>query len=340
MSLAQYLWAIPVFGTIILLHELGHFAAAKGFGIRVHEFAIGFGPTFASFTRGETRYTMRLFLILGGFVRMAGMEDTDVEDPRGFAAKPVWQRMVTIAAGPLMNFVLAVVLFAALVAFKGHPDLPARVQSVLPGTPAAAAGLLAGDTITAVDGKRVRFFSELAERVQDSNGRPLRIGVDRAGQAVVLEVRPQYAGNRWQIGIVPAGEPIFVPADWKLAVSDGFMFTGRVTQAWFGAFSRWVSGVEQPEVVGPVEITRTIARASAEGLENLLELGALLSINIGIINLFPFPALDGSRLVFLTVEAVRRRRLNPQRENLIHFVGLVLLLGLMAVITWSEVVGK
>lgn len=339
-AISHWLWAIPVFGIIILVHELGHFLAAKAFGIRVHDFAIGFGPPIASFRRGETRYSLRLFLILGGFVRMAGMEDGDLDDPRGFNARPVWQRIVTIAAGPLMNFALAVVLVAGVLALRGYQTWLPVIGRVVPGYPAEAAGLRPGDRVVAVDGQPVRFYADLVQAVVESGGRPMTLRVLRAGQPLTVTVQPvQGDGGRWQIGVVADTTAVttvrLAPGE---ALREGVIWTGGVMREILRGLGRLVTGRETPQVQGPLGITRTIAEHAREGIDDLVRLSALLSINIGIINLLPFPALDGSRIAFLLVEAVRRRRVSPQRENLIHFVGLVLLLGLMAVITYSEIV--
>lgn len=328
----NWLWAVPVFGLIILIHELGHFAAAKAFGIRVHEFAIGFGPAFASTTRGETRYSLRLFLILGGFVRMAGMEDGEAADPRGFAAKPVWQRMVVIAAGPVMNFVLAALLFGILRYAVGFPSTVAA--AVLPGSPAAQAGVLTGDRIVAVDGRPVTDWNQLVSAVTNSGGRPLAVQVRRGGETIAFTIVPAFdpAQSRYLIGIRPG---ISRPGPLQ-AIGEGSRITYLVTWEYLSALGRLIRGVEKPDLIGPVGIVHQIAEVSEQGLLDLISLASQLSINIGLLNLLPIPALDGSRLAFLGVEAVRRRRLDPTRENLVHFVGFLLLLGLIAAVTISD----
>lgn len=324
------MWAIPVFGIIILMHELGHFTAAKLCGIRVHEFAIGFGPALAGFTRGETRYSLRLFLILGGFVRMAGMEDGETADPRGFAAKPVWQRVAVIAAGPLMNFVLAALLFAGLVKVTGEARLPV-VGAVLPESPAAAAGLQAEDRVVSVNGRPIGTWADLVREVHGSGGDPVQLVVERGGAARTLEVQPMWGTdeNRWVLGIRPKLYPIST----FTALSRGSEITGLYTREWFREVGRMIARRVAPQVAGPVRIIGTIAEVSQRGLGDLINLAAVLSINIGIVNLIPIPALDGSRLMFLALEWVRGRRMDPLRENMIHFVGLMFLLGLVILIT-------
>lgn len=332
--MANWLWAIPVFGVIILIHELGHFAAAKAFGIRVHEFAIGFGPAFASLTRGETRYSLRAFLILGGFVRMAGMEDGDTSDPRGFIAKPVWQRMIVIAAGPVMNFVLAILLFGMLKYAVGIPSSLPIVGSVRPGDPAARAGIVAGDRFLAIGGQPVTQWNQVLEAVRNSQGRPLLFKVLRQEQTLEVLVTPVFdrETSRYIVGIAPA----VVRPSVVTALVDGGRVTGIVIREYLVMLGRLIRGTEKADLMGPVGIVAYIAEARQQGYVELVSLASQLSINIGLLNLLPIPALDGSRLAFLAVEAVRRRRLDPTRENLVHFVGFLLLLGLIAAITVSD----
>lgn len=326
-----------MFGVIILFHELGHFLAAKAFGVYVHEFAIGFGPPLASFRRGETRYSLRLFLILGGFVRMAG-EETETDDPRGFNNKPVWQRMIVIFAGPAMNFILAMALLAVILGWHGQPVLSSYISEVIPGSPAAAAGFQPGDHVVAIDGRPVRYFNELADLVQASGGQLLAFTVERQGQQVVLRVAPRPEEGTYRIGIVPdPSRTEYLRYSWGAAIREGAATTWRVSVAILQAIGEMITGRQAPQLSGPVGIVQYVAEASREGLDILALLAAHLSINIGLFNLFPIPALDGSRLMFLSLEFLRGRRLNPERENMVHFVGLMLLLGLMAVLTYKEV---
>ncbi len=333
--MTSWLWAIPVFGVIILIHELGHFSAAKAFGIRIHEFAIGFGPVFASFTRGETKYSLRALLVLGGFVRMAGMEDGDATDPRGFSAKPVWQRMIVIGAGPAMNFVLAALLLGIWHYATGVPSPLPVIGSVLPDRPAAAAGLRAGDKIVAIDGRPVSAWNQLLEAVTNSQGQPLHFRLEREGKPVEVTVTPAREADtspRYVVGIAPIIQrPSLISAAY-----EGAHLTGLLTREYVVMLGRLVRGTEKADLVGPVGIVYTIAEVSQIGLVHLLSLASQLSINIGLVNLLPIPALDGSRLVFLFVEGFRRRRVDPTRENFIHFVGFLLILGLIAAVTVSD----
>lgn len=347
MQVTDWLWAIPVFGLLIFIHELGHFAVAKYFDVRVHEFALGFGPMVAGFERGETRYSLRL-IPLGGFVRMAGMEESDSEDPRGFNRKSLWARSLTIAAGPVMNFVLAALLYSAYLHFVGtvqtEPilgDVPiecptsagATTGTVQVACPAHAAGLRKGDRILSIDGKPMQSWQETVEAVKTSTGMPLHFRIQRGPEQLELRIRPIYIEGRWMVGIQPSVRPEPLGS----ALVKGPVMTARFSLMWVEGLLAMLTGRVEPQVAGPVGITREIAEQASRGWDSLLLLTAFLSINLGMFNLLPIPALDGSRLVFMLVELVRGRRVDPQRENMVHFVGFLILIGLMIVITYSEV---
>ena len=343
MDIRYYLFAIPVFGLIIVAHELGHFLVAKAAGIRVEEFAIGFGPAFASFRWGETRYALRLLLPLGGMVRLGEDQDAEEHDPRAFNNQPLGKRAAVIAAGPFMNFVLAVVLYALLFGTLGDP-VPV-VNRVLPDMPAAAAGLQASDRIVQINGQAVSSWESMVCAIAASGGKPLSLQVNRGGAVQSLQIVPKLSPDEpgqcgytehWVVGIEPAYQGIGL----FKSLYRGVVQTFVMVVTWFYGLAMMFTGHLKPEVSGPVGITQAIAEAGRSGLNSLLHLSAFLSINIGIMNLIPIPALDGSRLMFMFVEWIRGKRINPQRENLVHFVGLVVLMALTLLITYSELVKR
>jgi len=348
VTLGNWLWAIPVFGLLIFIHELGHFAVAKAFDVHVQEFALGFGPVLLGFKRGETTYNWRA-VPLGGFVRMAGMEDGDAEDPRGFNKKPIVARALVIVAGPVMNFVLAALLHSAFVYYVGVAqttpvlgDVPVRcpVTQAEPTStvacPAFAAGLRKGDRIVAIDGKAVSQWDDILALVKGSEGKAITFRYQRGSQTAETTVAPLFSDSRWMVGIQPSTKPESLGR----ALVRGPVLTAGMSASWIASLKEMIVGRLKPEFSGPVGITREIAEQASRGWDSLLLLTAFLSINLGMFNLLPIPALDGSRLVFMGVEAVRGRRLDPQRENMVHFVGFLLLIGLMVVITYSEVVTR
>lgn len=331
----DWIWTIPVFGLLIFIHELGHFGVAKFFDIRVHEFALGFGPVLGSFKRDETRYSLRA-IPLGGFVRMAGMEEADMEDPRGFNRRGLVPRALTLVAGPVMNFLLAVVLYAIFFGIRGDAITPV-VEAVIPGMPAAQVGFQPGDRVLRIDGRPVGIWSDLVEAVRLSGGRTMVFEVQRGGDVKRLEVAPSPTGEEqspYRIGLAPVRTPL-PPGR---AVMEGVRQTWDISVTWFSAVGQMITGRMKAELSGPLGIAQVISEQAALGFLPLLGLAGFLSINLGMFNLLPIPALDGSRLLFLLIEAVRGRRVDPQRENMVHFVGFVLLIGLMIWVAYQDFV--
>ncbi|MCL4424174.1 MAG: RIP metalloprotease RseP [Firmicutes bacterium] len=329
--------SILVFGLLIFIHEFGHFLVAKRVGIKVQEFALGMGPKLVGYQRGETLYSLRLFPI-GGFVRMAGMEAHDQEDERGFNKKSVWQRMAVIFAGPLMNLVLAAILFASIFAFIGLPVYEPVIGEVIPGHPAAEAGVLPGDKILAINGEAVGDWGRLVNLIQKRPGEPLVLEVQRGNQRLQLRlVAESKTGEDGQTrGFIGIG-PVIRRQDPLEAMKNGFWQTIGIILFWFKALGLMLTKKMAVDFAGPIGITQMIGEATRTGLTNLLSLAGALSANLGLINLLPIPALDGSRLMFLLVEVVRGKRLDPARENFIHFLGFALLIFLAIFIAYQDI---
>jgi len=337
--MGTFIASVIVFGLLVFFHELGHFLVAKLVGIRVHEFALGFGPKLLSLPRGETAYNIRAFP-LGGFVRMAGMdpaEDDYQSEERGFNKKTVGQRVGVIFAGPLMNFVLAVLLLAVIFMVHGVPDIPTTtVQGTLPDKPAAMAGIKSGDRIVEIDGKKVESWDQLSKTVAASPDRPISIVVQRGEERLTLKVVPyRDETGQGKIGIHPAPQK----AGPLEALVSGVRYTGLLSYQIIDYLGKGIARQVPLELGGPVRIVATINEAvqSTSWFVNLISLSAFLSISLGLFNLFPIPALDGSRIIFLLLEKLRGRPVEPQRENFIHMVGFGLLILLIVVITYNDV---
>lgn len=344
-----------VLSLLVLAHELGHFAVAKRVGIKVEEFSLGMGPRLWAGRRGETLYALRL-LPLGGFCKMAGEDaaggglsaekQAPAERERQFNAKPPAQRALVLAAGPVMNFVLAGLVYAVLFGAFGIPIAwveGAVVGDVSPGTPAAEAGLLPGDRIAAVEGQPVRTWEEMAKRIEESAGRRLVLEVHRPGREKPLRVavtpqrmpRPDRPEGVGFIGVIRQSDEVKRVGFFE-ALRLGFLQAWHVLVAMVAGLWQLFTGKLAGPLAGPVGIARMTGQAARYGLNSVLELTAFLSINLGIVNLLPIPALDGGRLVFLGVEAVRGRPVNPEREGFIHFLGFALLMLFLAVVTWRD----
>lgn len=333
-----FIASVFVFGILIFFHELGHFAVAKMVGIKVHEFSLGFGPKLLTIPRGETLYNLRV-LPLGGFVRMAGMdpsdEDSKEEEERGFNKKTIGQRIAVIFAGPLMNFLLAILLLSIIFIFQGIPSATTGISEIIPGFPAEKAGIAVGDKIVAVNDQEVVSWEELVGIINEKPEEEIEITVVRDGserQFKMVTVRDENGSGK--IGIVP--EQSVSKANLFQALALGAKWTGKVTLMILDFISKMIFGQAPADLGGPVRVVSEIGKAAQVGFFFLLQLSAFLSINLGLFNLFPIPALDGSRILFLAWEKVRGRPVDPIKENFIHLVGLGLLLLLMVFITYND----
>ncbi|HEY3247404.1 MAG TPA: M50 family metallopeptidase [bacterium] len=329
--------AIIAFGVMIFVHELGHFLVAKRAGVTVHAFALGFGPRLVGFRYGGTDYAINL-LPFGGFVRMAGEDlDTAADDPGSFRRKSVWQRMAVIAAGPGMNLLLSIVLLSALAISIGVPTAVSnRIGTLLPGWPAEQAGLRPGDAIVAIDGHPTATGDQVVDTIHRHPNAALTLTVERGGRRFDIRVtsRLDKARNIGLIGFSP--EPIRERMDPVRAVGWSVRSAGETIGAVFTALGRIIRGNSEG-LSGPVGAVIFLGEAGQFGAEYFLYTVAAISIMIGIFNLLPFPALDGGRLLFLIVEAFRRRPVDPKREGYIHLVGFALLLLLLVTLTIRDV---
>jgi regulator of sigma E protease len=334
--------AILALELMILVHELGHLLVAKRVGVMVYTFAIGFGPRLVSFTRGETTYAFNL-LPIGGYVNMAG-EDLDNRQPdvpaeRSFRTKTVGQRLAVVCAGPVMNFFLAIVLLAVVAAVFGIPvGVSNRVGTLLPGYPAAEAGLRTGDVILAIDGRPMPDGETIVRTIHTSGGRALAILVERDGARFLIHVPTRYDARQrvWLTGFSPA--VVRHHLDPVRAVGWGALTTLRDMGSYLGALGGlFRSGRLLSELSGPVTAVNVLGQAAHAGAETFLYITAFFSIIIGLFNLFPLPALDGGRAAFLVAEGLRRRPVDPRREGYIHLVGLGLLLCLIIALTVRDI---
>ncbi len=332
------LLAVVAFGLMILAHELGHFLVAKASGVGVRAFAVGFGPPLWRSRRGGTEYRLNA-LPLGGYVRLAGEDFEEEPGPDAFRSKGVWTRIAVVAAGPVMNVLLSVLLVATAAWAYG---LPRRVTTVVatvrPGWPAAEAGLRPGDRIVAIDGVPLPDGQTMVRTIHRSAGRALRLSVDRSGRRFEVTVTPRLDPRLGVgiTGITPAVERERLAP--HRALLWGVQQTVRSMREMVIGLVRLVgSGDVLQELAGPVGAVRLLGDAAQVGFDSYLFMTAFLSVMIGLFNLLPLPALDGGRLAFLLVEAVRRRAVDPRREGYVHLVGFALLLLLVLALTYRDI---
>ncbi|MGE0134415.1 MAG: RIP metalloprotease [Dehalococcoidia bacterium] len=327
---------------LVVAHEFAHFITAKMFGIYVMEFGIGFPPRIWGKRFGETEYTIN-WLPIGGFVRLMGEEDPT--HPRSLASRPRWQRFIVLASGSVMNLILPIFLFA--IAFTiPHEESVGRaiISEVAPGSPAAEAGLQPRDVIYEIDGRDAKNSIDAGRLIRINMGQETDIQVKRGNEFVTVQVTPRWTPPAGQgptgIRIAPQygfTETVSQPP-WE-SIPNGLRTTLDTMILARNEFISWFRGGNSPEVAGPVAIAQTTGEVAREGgVSPLLELAALLSINLGIINLLPLPMLDGGRVFFLLIEVVRGgRRIAPEKEAMVHLVGFVVFMALAIVVTFADV---
>lgn len=329
--------AVIAFGVMIFCHELGHFLVAKRVGITVHAFALGFGPRLVGFRRGETQYAINL-LPFGGYVRMAGEDLDDAGGTGSFRTKTVWQRMAVVAAGPGMNLALAVVLLTASALTVGVPvGVSNRILHLLPGWPAQQAGLRPGDAIVAINGVPMTDGRTVVDTIHQHPNTRLVLTVERGGGRFDVAVTSRL-DSRQKIGLIGFSPELIRermgPARAALwGVQYAAEYVGVIVTALTRLFR---DGRVLDQLGGPVAAVGFLGEAAQAGAEAFVYTAALFSIMIAIFNLLPFPALDGGRLMFLVVEAFRRRPVDPKREGYIHLVGFALLLLLLVTLTMRD----
>ncbi len=329
-----------VLGVLVFFHELGHYLAARWAGVKVEAFSIGFGPKLLAWTdRAGTEWRLCL-LPLGGYVKMHGMEQpADVpEEVRAgwipgqtFQGKSVGQRAVVVAAGPVANFLLAIVLFAGLFAVVGRPYSQASVQEVVVGAPAARAGLRGGDLITAIDGKPVLKFDDLHALVAGAQGKPLQFSVKRKDRILNFTITPELNNGVAQIGIM-GGSLAYEHLGPLAAMGAAVQNTYQIARDDLVGIGRIFSGADSASnLSGVVGIAQMSGAAARSGLPNLINFIAFLSVNLGLINLFPIPVLDGGHLMFFAAEAVRGKPLSPRVQGWALYFGLAVIALLLIV---------
>lgn len=322
--------ALLVFGMLVFFHEFGHFLVAKLTGIKVIEFSIGFGPKLFRFKSHETSYSVRL-LPLGGFVSMEG-EEEESYDPRSFSNKPVLTRMGVIIAGPIMNFLLAILLISIISFFAGTATTKV---SVVPDEPADLAGIKDGDIIYSVEGNKVNVWEEVVSIISQKPDENINVKVLRNSDIVSYNIKTdvEQKTNRGVIGI----KAVVVKHSLRQSIKTGLNTTFWVIKMILVGLLQMLKGQAEADVVGPVGIVHIVGEAAKVGIFNVLYLAAIISINLGLFNLFPIPALDGSKIVFLGIELLKGKPLDPDKEGLIHFIGFALLMILMVFIIIKDV---
>jgi regulator of sigma E protease len=359
-SILGFLFVLTV---VVFFHELGHFLVARWCGVAVKTFSIGFGPEIVGFTdRHETRWRLS-WIPLGGYVKFIDDENaasagqkplerlTPEERKGSFQNKPLASRAAVVAAGPIANFVLAIAIFTAIFTLFGERITPAKVDSVTPGGAAERAGFLPGDLVIGIDGEKIESFSEMQRIVATSADRPLHFEVDRGGKTIDITAVPErkevtdYFGNTVRQGLLgiarsnAPGDSILKRHDpltaFGMAVKECYFIVSQSLAYLYGV----VTGRESADQLGgPIRIAQISGQVASVSFIALINLAAVLSVSIGLLNLFPIPMLDGGHLLFYSIEAIRGRPLSESTQEIGFRIGLALILMLMIFATWNDLI--
>jgi regulator of sigma E protease len=361
---AYFIPFLFVLSLVVFFHELGHFLIARWCGVRVLVFSIGFGPELIGFNdRYGTRWKISA-IPLGGFVKFFGDENAaSVPDKARLAAmdaqeradsfmfQPVAKRAAIVVAGPLANFVLAIVIFAGVFMLYGKQTMSARVDSVQPDSAAAVAGFKTGDLVVAINGRPIENFNEMQRAISGSAGETLAVTIDREGSPLVLQAKPALKevkdnfGNVQHIGVLGISRSM-APEDLKLhpvappqAVVMAVQETWSVIERTLGYIGGVIAGREAAnQLGGPIRIAQMSGQVASFGFVPLIQLAAVLSVSIGLLNLFPIPLLDGGHLLFYIIEGVRGRPLSERAQEVGFRIGLAIVLMLMIFATFNDIV--
>jgi len=354
---------ILILSLLVFIHELGHYLAGRWSGIRILAFSVGFGPELVGYTdRHGTRWKISA-IPLGGYVRFFGDADvasrpdgsisdtlTAEELAQTLNGAKLWKRAVTVAAGPLANFLLAIVIFAGMFATMGKPVSDPVVADIKPGSAAEAAGIARGDVLVALDGRMIETFDDVVRYITMRPEIPVEVTVRRAGAEIEFELVPKRAvttdrfGNEMevgQIGIITdqqAGNFRIVELSPVQAVWEGVRQTGHIITGTFDYIGNMIAGrMNADQLGGPVRVVQASGEMATLGVIALLNLAAVLSVSLGLLNLFPVPVLDGGHLVLYAIEAVRGRPMGQGAQEIAFRIGMAMILSLMVFATWNDI---
>lgn len=340
---------IAVLAILIIFHEWGHFLAARFFGVRVLKFSMGFGPRLIGRRMGETEYLI-CAIPLGGYVNLFGEDPgeplSEADRVHAFSSQPVWRRALIVAAGPVFNLLLAVLTFV-VVAMIGLPVFKPQIGVIQKAMPAERAGLTPGDLIRSIEGQEISQWEELQVAIQRHGGRTLTMIVEREGQPVTLRVtpelrqRPNMFGEMkpmWIIGVQPKGTLFTRRVNPFSAVVFGVRRTGEITVLTVVGLVKIIEGqLPSDSIGGPILIAQLVGQQASEGLLAISVFIAILSVNLGVLNLLPIPVLDGGHLVFFAIEAVLGRPVSIRKREIAQQIGFALLISLMLFAFYNDI---
>jgi regulator of sigma E protease len=343
------LYALILLGILIFVHELGHFIIAKLTGVKVLKFSLGFGPKVIGRKVGETEYLISSFP-LGGYVKMLGEdgieEVKEEERPRAYTFQPVWKRFLIVFFGPLFNLLFASLLFI-LIFMTGFPVLLPQVGDILPDSPAAKAGLMKGDSIIEIDGRPVNRWDEMTDIIHRNPGKDLLINVKRDDRIISFRLRPEEKevpdifGEKKKVGLIgikPLGNTRVIREALPDALINGITKTWDISVLTIVSIIKLIQRIIPAETIGgPILIFQMAGQEAAHGALSFFTFMAVISINLGVLNLLPIPILDGGHILFLTIEAIRRRPLSEKFMMVAQRIGLAIIITLMVFAFYNDI---
>lgn len=331
------IWAILIFCILIFVHEFGHFITAKLSGMTVHEFSIGMGPKILGFGKGETKYSLRL-IPFGGYVKMEG-EDGDSADPNAFCNKSALKRFTVLFAGAFMNVLLGFLIFALVYSTSGS-HASNTIGGIIENSAFDKAGIVSGDKIIRMEGDKyssdIRSYRDINIFISLNGNETARIVYEHNGERITKDITPTYneTEQRYMFGFSPK----YVKLGFWGALYQSFWQCIFVIKSVFLSLWWLISGVVSPSAMsGPVAIVSEIGVATKAGWRTVLNFAGFISVNLGVMNLLPIPALDGGRILFLAIEKIRGKKMNSEREAMINFVFFAALIFLMILVTFSDI---
>ncbi|MBU3142086.1 RIP metalloprotease RseP [Clostridium sp. CF012] len=332
-NIPYFIMAILAFSLLIIIHELGHFALAKLNGVKVHEFSLGMGPKLFGIKGKETEYLIKAFPI-GGYVKMEG-EDSGSNDPRAFNNKTALQKLSIVSAGAIMNFILAVVLFAIVGASQGY--IIPIIGEIVPNGAAMKAGMQVGDKITKVNNVSINKWDQFINEISISKGGNVNVEIVRDSKVKTFSLKPikNEKENRFMIGIGGTQKKM----NFGETVSYGFSQTISTSKQIFVFLGTLFHGkVSVNDVGGPISIIRISTMVAQTGITNLMVLTAMLSVQLGILNIIPFPALDGGWIFILLFEIITGKKLDDKKVGAVNYIGFILLMALMVFVVLKDII--
>lgn len=325
-----FLLTILLFSVMVIPHEFGHFAAAKLSGIKVNEFSVGMGPKIFQKQGNETKYSIRIFSI-GGFCAMEG-EDEESDNPRAFNNVSTLKKIFVLSSGAIMNILVALLLMIITVQIIGTPTNV--VGSIEKNSPAEMAGLRAGDRIVELDNKEINSWEDFVQEMRTKESEQIEIGVERKENFKKFIINPIYKDGREVIGVTSKpGHNLFKSAIY------GSKSTWQINSAMYSGLYKMVTGKVnfKKNVAGPIGIISLVGKTSKEGFISFIYLAVIISINLAVINMLPFPALDGGRILFTLIRKITGNAISDELEGKIHLAGFAILIALLIFVTWNDI---